>query len=198
MLNRVNHITKAVADWAEPMGMWALTETGVLARQRRFDVVLVSVRWDAWCMKRRRPNEEHPWQRPSIFGVEIKATRADFLAGVRRDQFADYREYVDGLYLACPAGPVKASEIPAGCGLLTWKFGKPLRCVRRPVRNECPAWDDTVAWRITYAVVSDYWRRHRDEQREGREWREQLGQKFGELVLGRLDRIIVEQNGGVR
>ena len=198
MLNRVNHITKAVTDWAEPMGMWALTETGVLAGQRRFDMVLVSVRWDAWCMKQRRTNEEHPWQRPSIFGVEIKANRADFLAGVRRDQFADYSKFVDGLYLACPAGTVKASEIPEGCGLLTWKYARDLRCVRRPVRNDRPAWDESVAWRITYAVVSDYWTRHRQKQRVGREHREQLGHKFGKLVLGRLDRIIAEQNGNVR
>jgi hypothetical protein len=144
-------------------------------------------------MKTPRPNEEHPWQRPSIFGVEIKGDRADFLAGVRRDQFADYRKYVDGLYLACPAGTVKACEIPRGCGLLTWRYATEIRCVRRPVRNEHPSWDDTVAWRITYAVVSDYWQRQRQQQRENREECELLGQTFGQLVLGRLDRLIASQ-----
>jgi hypothetical protein len=188
-------ITQAIINWAEPAGMWALTETGVLAGQRRFDVVLVSVRWDAWWMKQPRPNEEHPWQRPSIFGVEIKADRRDFLAGVRRDQFGDYRDFVDGLYLACPAGTVTAREIPEGCGLLTWKYATELRCVRRPDRNPKPAWDDTVAWRITYAVVSDYWQRYRKHRRNDRERRDQLGQTFGNLVLGRLDRLIAAREG---
>jgi hypothetical protein len=48
---------------------------------------------------------------------EVKATRADFLADVRKGKFRRYEHYVQRCYFAVPKGLVKVHEVPDGWGL---------------------------------------------------------------------------------
>lgn len=122
------------------------------------------VRPDAACMNAKGNQDTVFFDRPRIAIVEVKTTRADLVVGVRRGQFSDYRQFADGLYLACPSGVVRRAEIPAGVGLLLWKPGATesknrVHCARHPNLNPKPAWGPDVPWRLMFKLAEDYHRR---------------------------------------
>ena len=72
--------------------------------------------------------------RACITGVEIKATRSDFLAGLRRGQF-DTSKYVHEIWLAYN-GDFEIEELPSHCGILCMK-DEPV-CQKHIFFDVCP------------------------------------------------------------
>lgn len=109
---------KAVLDgverWGRSMGMRLVREIKIDV-SNRVDGILVPVSIDAPIMNDRGV---YFWDRGGLIGVEVKVTRSDFLAGLRRGQFDRYDERMAGLYVAAPRGVVKMSELQPNIGLL--------------------------------------------------------------------------------
>lgn len=72
--------------------------------------------------------------RAGVSGIEIKATRADFLAGMKRGQF-DETKYVHEVWLAY-TGDFNIEELPSHCGILVIK-DEPV-CPRHIFFDRCP------------------------------------------------------------
>ena len=64
---------------------------------------------------------------PEFRIIEVKASRADFLAGVRKGQVSNgsggLGDVADYCYLLCPWGVIQPGEVPAGWGLFWWWEG---------------------------------------------------------------------------
>lgn len=104
--------TWAGEDWTLLRETSALTAGGTpWANGLRMDGVLIPLSWEA-------PSYKRCTFRQGIVAVEVKVTREDFLAGVRRNQFAQYADFCSGVYLAAPADIVRVSEVPDGVGFL--------------------------------------------------------------------------------
>jgi len=72
--------------------------------------------------------------RPDVFSVkptynlnqmrtttyEIKVSRADFLADIRKDKWHSYKAFSSYIYFACPEGLIEFEDVPKGCGLM-WR-----------------------------------------------------------------------------
>jgi hypothetical protein len=66
------------------------------------------LRLDAWAMPK-------SWAHHTTIGYEVKVSRADF----EQDQkYLRYRDYCHQLFLVCPAGLIKAVDLPRGVGLV--------------------------------------------------------------------------------
>lgn len=55
---------------------------------------------------------------PTTF--EVKVSRADFLADVKKLKFERYKMFSKYVYFAAPYGLIKAEEIPEGCGFIEY------------------------------------------------------------------------------
>lgn len=112
-----DEVLDAVDRWAT--GYELLRELGDVFTDcyKRLDGLLLPMSHDARCMKLRNAPTGR-WERPVMYGVEVKLTRADFLAGLRRKQFDDYAKQLGGLYVVCPKHVCRTDEIPSHIGHL--------------------------------------------------------------------------------
>lgn len=66
---------------------------------------------------------------PAAYVIEVKISRADFLAGVRKGQLANagagLGAYADFAYVAAPAALVRVDELPSGWGLVEFDAARP-------------------------------------------------------------------------
>lgn len=91
---------------------------------------------------------------------EVKSSRADFWSDVNAGKYRRYLPYCNRLYFVCPAGLVKLSEVPQGCGLITRQPHGGFRAVKPAVPREVetPSFDWMVdlldrTWFVDAAAV---------------------------------------------
>lgn len=153
---------------------------------KRLDGLLLPMSHDARCMKRQTAGPGY-WDRPVLYGVEVKRTRADFLAGLRRNQFAEYAKHLGGLYLACPKHVCRTDEIPLNVGHLvvthrtgkelglspSWGYHTKILTKRHPQFQEME-YPSVVLWRLLFRARTKWARVDRYRERSD------------EAILGKL------------
>jgi len=127
----------------------------IIAVHGRIDGVLVPTWFDAPVARGQRGG----WtDKLGLLGVEVKASRADFLRGLREGQFERYDRTLAGLYVATSRA-VRTSEVPAGIGhLVCYQTpsggGSDVRCVcRRHVTVREWEMDTHTMWRLVFFAV---------------------------------------------
>jgi len=71
---------------------------------------------------------------------EVKISRSDFLADVRKGKWEGHKKIAKYIWFACPEGLIDVAELPAGTGLIV-RDRYNWHVVKRPTRNP--------KWRIT-------------------------------------------------
>lgn len=143
-----NAVLNAVDSWCGSDHLER--EIGIIDNGMRLDGVIVPASWESAIYKKAK--------RFGLVGIEVKVTRSDFLAGLRRGQFEAYKKdkSIMGLILAVPRGIVKKSEVPDGVGLITvrqkasierWRFEHSACCLRMP-KFKSKVDDSAALWRI--------------------------------------------------
>lgn len=177
---RTVYSSDTVLDAVEQWASWAylLRETGAVGGGR-LDGLLVPTHWNAPI-------------RNGVVGVEVKVSRADFLRGLREEQFQRYQQHVNGLYLAAPRGVCKTRELPVGVGhlVVTERDDYGLVCVCR----KHPAWTDRIydtatLWRVLFDLFDQFERRRRDEQDELYRLLHRIKHVGGDMILKALYRL---------
>lgn len=166
----------AGGDW------WVIRET-IAGVKGRIDALMVPVTFDA-----AMHNKEHGgWtDKLRLVGLEIKASRADFLRGLRDGQFDRYSESLGGLYVVTSRA-VKTVEVPAGCGHLVVfdlpndRFGYRCICRRRATFRAAHPDLDTL-WRLVFLSHN----RRRDEVRAERDRVERALERIGNIASERV------------
>jgi len=190
-------VLDAVERWAR--GYWLVRETGIaMDGSLRIDGLLVPVSCAAQCMVEPiggRPASRTPFfARPRIVGVEVKASRADFLAGLRRDQFAAYRDQsqLAGLYVATPNATVKPGELPEGVGHLVVRNlqNKPAIavCRRKPELSDTFC-DTETAWRLLFKCRREMALREHEMQVEAKDRKRVFGEVIRRRVMKMIDKL---------
>jgi len=149
---QADRILDAVEQWAyEDYTLFRETQAGVLIGSR-IDGLLVPISFKT---QRAKPTRwGGPWtDTMRLIGVEVKASRADFLAGLRKGQFERYEKTLGGLYIATEKGQVKTAEVPASCGhLVTWGWRRCV-CRRRPVLREAHL-SEASCWQLLMLMAA--------------------------------------------
>jgi len=200
MLN-TDGMLNAIERWAEPK-QWLVRET-IMAVHGRIDGILVPAWFDAPVTR----GQHGGWTgKLGLLGVEVKASRTDFLRGLREEQFDRYDRTLAGLYVATPRS-VKTAEIPAGLGhLICYQppgeptfFGdgrrKPsraeLRCVcRRHVTVRDWEMDPDTMWRLIFFVVKRARAAEIAAQQRNRETLRRIGELAADRVFAALKRSL--------
>lgn len=191
-------VLASAAAWAYG---YELVREFKLSEQCRVDALLVPTTWSVVQSRGALWPQGCPsWGRIGLLAVEVKVTRADFQAGLRRRQYEDYTavDGIMGLYVAAPRGVCAARELPPGVGLLVcskrYEAGKPRHvavCTRRPkYRQTQPA--PEALWRLMYRLREVYEGRVRDERARLERAEDRFGERAG-AMMGRLVRQIREE-----
>jgi hypothetical protein len=95
---------------------------------------------DAWVLRR-------TYSPLTIIGYEIKVSRSDF---VQDQKWMDYLELCHAFYFVCPAGMIRATDLPSGVGIIWVSKSGTLHTKRKAVRHE---FDPTKLLRLLVYVV---------------------------------------------
>ena len=179
----------AVERWAA--GYLVFRELAAGLGVGRFDALLVPVSGETHCMRQRGGPF---WGRPCLVGVEIKVSRADFLAGVRKGQYERYAKGVAGLYVATTQGVCKTSELPPSVGHLVILDKRPRLvwravCKRHPKYNQSATVPAAVAWDLIFRVHRRMHKRLQEQKEGQRRAMKKMGDRAGSLVFGALKDI---------
>lgn len=187
----------AVENWATG-AYWMERETGiVLEGSGRLDAVLVPISHDASAFKTKYARGNSL----GLLGIEVKLSRADFLAGMRRGQFESYRDDpgIVGLFVVTPRGICKTAELPGGVGhLVVNEKERPSLwtavCKRNPIIADRPT-PPSVLWRLIFRMRWKYscwaWKEKRDHAQR----LEKVGYSIGTRVHSLVKRIDKELSG---
>jgi len=140
-------------------------------------------------------NYRHFWTRAGFLGIEVKVSRQDFLSGLKRGQFEQYREQLSGLYLAVARGVCKASEIPDDVGLIVCYrpegYGHVHAvCRRHPEFRDIPL-DPDLYWRVMFK----YAEQSRETARSRQDREREFEQKIGHVIASKIIRPAREEFG---
>ena len=149
-----SQVLDAVELWA--YGFRLVRETGICVEPGfRVDGLLVPVNREAPGLFGRGRGIPW-WDRPAIYGVEVKVSRSDFLRGLREGQFDRYGTRLGGLYLAAPYGIVRPYEVPKHVGYLTVRTtGSAAVCFRHPEFRRSDL-DQETMWRLIWRFHDEY------------------------------------------
>lgn len=111
---QAEQILNAIEEWDDRY--WLLRETGCFV-EGRVDGLLIPTRFDAHCLKK---GKGHWTERMVVCGIEVKASRQDFIRGKKSGQFDRYAKTLSGLYVATFRDTCRTSEIPSHCGHLVY------------------------------------------------------------------------------
>lgn len=89
------------------------------------------------------------YQVQEIRGFEIKVSRSDFFNDVESGKYTKYLNVCHSLYFVVPSGLVKKTDVPDGCGLLSWN-GNAFTSVLRATRNPEPK---ALHWQLYTAML---------------------------------------------
>lgn len=178
-------VLRAVNDWA--IG-YEIVREFKLSESLRVDALLVPTSWNVvQGVGRYWPRDVPSWARMGLLGVEVKNSRADFLAGLRRNQYQDYAAHpgIMGLYLATPRDVIHKGELPAGIGHLVCaqRPEQGLVCVSRARPKYRPEQATPEAlWRIMFRLREQYDARLRKAVPDHNGYKERFGEIVGGLV----------------
>lgn len=195
-------VLDAVEAWARPCN-YLIRETGIVfvgkvengqARNGRLDGLLVPIDGRATTMK--SLTEEYFWNRCCLVGVEVKVSRSDFLHGLKRGQYEQYRSSLGGLYVATPKGICKTSEIPAGIGHLVVLNGRNERavCARRP-QLKVIQYDPDVPWRILFHVAAALAHENAERRQQYERSMDHVGRSLGSKLFALVEQMAEEEGG---
>lgn len=185
---------------------WMIRETESLV-DGRIDGILIAESHEAGIMKKLGRSRIGGgfltgYQRAAnVTGLEVKASRADFLRGLREKQFDRYAETLSGL-IVVTMRDVKTTEIPAACGHIAIHHGTGERW--KAVCKRQPNWVDRPLTAVQAIEVMHRFKQRKDEQIRLMElaYREKL-KRIGTLASKRIFKVIegIEQeatkhNGG--
>lgn len=125
-----------------------------------------------------------------IVGIEVKVSRSDFLAGLKKDQYKKYAECVGGLYIATTPGVCKTAEIPDGCGhIIVRRRDYPMEstavCRRHAKLN-----DRQLPPEMFWKILCRTWEHHLDETRKWEKQRRALADRAGQVVADVIRTVI--------
>ncbi len=156
-----SQILSAVEAWAT--GCYLVREIGLI-ENGRLDGVLVPLGPKAFPLNRRG----NWWDRHCLVGVEAKATRSDFLRGLKEGQFERYLAsgVIGGLIIAAWENVVKRGEIPDGIGHVVVGYrpnGVKLvaSCRRLPALKDAPLSQET-SWRLLQRMHDEFRKREHE------------------------------------
>ena len=184
----------AVESWASSLQgeYWLVRET-IASVLGRIDGLLVPADYRAQVF---RHKSGHWTDKAGLIGVEVKASRADFLRGLREGQFERYAQSLAGLYVVTPR-TVRTEEIPEGCGhLIVFQHQKhewkDFRCVckRSPTFRDAQMDGDTM-WRLVFYAI----KRIKQERRQQCEQADQRNERIGRVLERRLFAVINQIEG---
>lgn len=177
---RAEQVLDAVESWAH--GAFLIRETGAL-RNGRMDGILIPYLYECSLDF-------------GIWGVEVKVSRSDFLAGLRKGQYERYEADVDGLFVATPRGVCKTSELPKKCGHLVIgpnpRIPRTRHCIcrRRPKTKHTPL-DDGACRRLLFAMGRQFFQSEWASWREVRDAKREVG-RAGAAIIGDLLKRVVD------
>lgn len=182
-------LLNAVEEWAGCLRgeYWLVRET-VAAVVGRIDGLLIPASYDSPIFRHRKGS----WiDKAGIIGVEVKASRGDFLRGLRENQFDRYNETLTALYVATPRS-VKTSEVPAPCGHLVvyrppGRRGWSCVCKRQPKYRDVPIDADTM-WRLVFYAIKRMRTERHEERKRLRIALERIGSIAERRVIAMLER----------
>lgn len=156
-------------------------------RRRRIDVLLA------------QPARKQGIGPVDLLAIEIKVSRADFLADVRQpEKQASWREIAHRHAYAVPSGLVQPSEVPSGSGLLTVRGERGgqrhVQWARRAPYSHSPpipAWlTMTLAWRLSAAEAKTRGLSRSDGEMSAEDLRGALAEarQRADRLQGQLDR----------
>lgn len=128
----------------------AVTRSGKTVR-RRIDVLLINHKKSSVKIPRER------------IALEIKVSRSDFLSETDEKR-APWRRFADKFAYVAPAGMIKPSELPEGCGLMEYrqdKWGRP-ELVWKKTAKAYPTVDRSISPNFGHYLLT---RLHEAEQR---------------------------------
>lgn len=182
-------ILDAVEYWAAGYSM--LRETGAFCRDAsRMDAILVPVSREAHCML----DSKLPFfERPRFVGIEVKISRSDYLAGVRKGQLEKYQGFVSGLYLASYRDVCRTSELPDGVGhiiCLKKPKGRFMSCVckRHPKYSDVDTPPD-VPWRCLFRLAEQYQRQVAEHEQEFKRAIKAIGQEAAGSIFANIEKM---------
>lgn len=188
----------AVEDWAAG-DYWLMRETAACAPLGgRLDGLLIPVSIGSPAMKSRGFRSGYWTERAVPIGIEIKASRADFLRGLKEGQFDRYRQSIPNLFV-CTGREVRTSEIPDGLGHLihhrppgetqlmdgwtkhTTHPEARVVCRRQPrfVGHEL---DQDTMWRVVMYCADRVREAWRESDSRERDLCDALGRRFGDAL----------------
>lgn len=180
----------AIERWA--YGYHLFRETGAIDTSFRLDGLLVPTGPDAYCMGQ---VGEAFFDRPRLVGVEVKASRSDFLRGLNGGQFEKYDDALAGLYIATFDDVCKASEIPPGVGHLKifqkqaghrveWRCA----CRRHPALSDTRPSAET-AWRLLFKIQESHREKLWEMDLQYRQKLDRIGSEASSKVFAALSAI---------
>lgn len=183
-------VLDGVERWA--LGFLMLREIGLIP-DGRLDAVMVPLSYDATVMQgKTNQSTKNYWERCGLVGIEVKVKRGDFLAGLRREQFQHYDQYLTGLYVATPPEVCKTSEIPKGIGHLIvghrHGYGKVCICRRHPVFKQIELQQEMI-WKVLFRCFREFQERENQLQQDYTEKMDRVGELASEHIFSALRNI---------
>lgn len=187
--SRNTKLLDAVDQWA--VGYFMLRELGIVTNGR-LDAVLIPVSADASIMAINKfPGQDYTsfYDRVMLVGVELKASRTDFLKGLKSGQFERYDKELSGVYVATLDKIASTNELPVGIGHLSISFKYPnyvCKCKRHPkFKLVKPDLDQLI--RIMFSYREEMQKRFRAERDRNYLLQEKLKEFTGNFVIRKLD-----------
>ena len=173
---------------------WLIRETESLV-DGRIDGILVAETDDASILKKlgkaehRKPGMNWYARAANITGLEVKASRADFLRGLREGQFERYASTVSGLFVVTMRD-VKTSEIPEACGHITVFQTDEKREFRAACRRQ-PKWVDRPITAPQAIELMHRYRHRKDKEIAAlhKRYRDKL-QRIGERASAKIFSVL--------
>ena len=202
-----DNVRRSVVQWAIGRGYCPIPEFQ-LSPKDRIDLLLVPVAYDAPIdqSKSTYNGDAGGWaERGGIIGVEIKSSRADAMAGLRKNQFERYRCHLNGLYLATPRGVLKADEVDREIGLLVCARRTDRVLTRSNAKRAVPyfacvcrrraAIDSDLHIRdaIMFRAFQKVWSAARDHRIETEHALRQMSYSMGDRIERRVNRFLREE-----
>jgi len=171
----------AVEAWAE--GAILIREIG-LKQLQRLDGVLVPYNLKAHVME--KFTKEKFFNRCGLVGLEVKRSRSDFLAGIKKGQFEKYNEYLMGLYLVTFPDICKRSEVPDNVGLIhimrKRHTDEPIAfCKKHPIYKHVE-YTQEMMWRIMFRYFQQFSEKLRDSKAKQVCWENHAKEIVGDYV----------------
>lgn len=123
---------------------------------------------------------------PNPISYEIKVSKSDFRSDVTKAKWRSYLDFSYGVIFAVPKGLITKSELPEGCGLITFN-GQSWNTVKRPTLHPKNLDDELllkllIAGRKRETHIEPIKNRDFDEHKHHEALRKKFGQDFAKKI----------------